>query len=159
MYWSCRKEQWFWNIKCSVSLDESWQQQYGFLSLLLIGYLISIETEEVLYYGVKSKLWFGCKARIDLEINFRDVRTGIKSTNMNLLWIILNYQDRKNGKTSCSDHVFTFNRKSQCLFHYLCWRWQFFFFGWSHKYGENYTVTKKIVRNIFKGELWLTWDH
>ena len=48
---------------CSVSVDGTWQKRYGFLSLLGVIYLISMETGEVLDYVVKSKICFEYKAR------------------------------------------------------------------------------------------------
>ena len=54
----------------SVSVDGTWQKWYGFLSLLGVMYLMSMETGEVLDYLVKSEICFECKAT---GKNFREI--------------------------------------------------------------------------------------
>ena len=57
------------SIPIAVTIDGTWQKQYGFTSLLGIVFIISFNTGEVLVFEVKCKHCFECRFHSKLDEN------------------------------------------------------------------------------------------
>ena len=49
------------SIPVAVTIDGTWQKQYGFSSLLGVAFIILVDTGEVLDFEVKCKHCFECR--------------------------------------------------------------------------------------------------
>ena len=52
-------------IPVAITIDMTWQKQYGFSSLLGVAFTISVDTGDVLDFEVKCKHCFECRCSIN----------------------------------------------------------------------------------------------